>query len=73
MVTRLGFDYNSKLAIFSISESSDVANLPLTDRKGVNEAAGFEDCAPGSFAYLTDGTGGKYVLDGKTNTWKEEV
>jgi hypothetical protein len=72
MITRLGMDYSSKLAIFSISKASDVENLPTATDNGAEEAADFEPVAPGSYAYLTDGSGEKYVLDGDTNTWKAE-
>lgn len=70
MVTLNGIDYNTKTALFSISGTADIANLPTATEKGKNEAASYEACAPGSTALLTDGSFGVYVLDGATNTWK---
>jgi hypothetical protein len=72
MTARVAYDEGTKLAIFSISEAADVANLPLTDKGGSGDAILYEECAAGSKAYLTDGSGGTYVLDGKTNSWKGE-
>ena len=72
MVTRVGFDHSTKLGMFSLSAAADVANLPLTNRAGIDEAELYEACAAGSYAYLTDGSGTKYVLDGETNAWVSE-
>lgn len=70
MVQLNGIDYATNTAVFSISKEADIASLPTTTMPGSNGKETFEPVKAGSFAYLTDGSGKKYVLDGDTDTWK---
>lgn len=74
MVARNGIDYATNTAVFSISKAADLADLPTVtapgrDYKGTN----LEPVAPGSLAYMNDGSGKTYTLDGDTNEWKERL
>ena len=71
MVTRLGFDEDSKLGIFSIGSTDDITNLPTLNTSGKGEAELFEPVCPQSYALLNDGTGDRYVLS-DNNTWVKE-
>ena len=73
MITRLGMDFSSKLAVFSISSAADVTNLPTMSEYGKEDAAQCQPVAPGSKATLDDGSGTKYVLSSSTNTWVQEA
>ena len=72
MATLNGIDYTTNTAVFSVSNDGDMSNLPTTTASGVDhKGTKLSPVAPGSFAYLTDGSSKTYVLDGNTNTWKE--
>ncbi|MBP3855497.1 MAG: hypothetical protein IK990_07810 [Ruminiclostridium sp.] len=71
MVTLNGIDYATNTAVFSISKAADITELPTTSMTGGNSNETFAPVKAGSLAYMTDGTGTKYVLDGDTDEWKE--
>lgn len=72
MITRLGYDFESKLGLFSIGGAADVENLPTMTENGKEDAELYEPVCPGSYALLNDGSGGKYVLS-DADEWVEEV
>lgn len=57
-------------ATFSISNASELDQLPTTTKTGQGNLSTVQTVAPGSAAYLTDGTLDIYILDGDTDTWK---
>lgn len=72
MVARNGIDYATNTAVFSVSKAADLADLPTATTAGRDHRGTvLEPVEPGSLAYMTDGSGKTYVLDGDTNTWKE--
>lgn len=71
MITLNGMDYSTNTALFSASKAADLANLPTTTDPGTVDNSIFPAVKAGSIAYLTDGSGKKYVLDGDTDSWKE--
>ena len=73
MVALNGMDHITNTAIFSISSASDISGLPTTTTAGSWRNETFPPVKAGSWAYLTDGSGKKYVLDGATDTWKENA
>ena len=72
MVQLNGIDHSTNTALFSISSDSDIENLPTTTLEGHNASETFPPVRAGSFAYMTDGSGRKFVLDGESDEWKEE-
>jgi hypothetical protein len=73
MVQLNGMDHSTNTAIFSISAVADISSLPTTTAAGSWGNETFPPVKAGSWAYLTDGSGKKYVLDGATDTWKENA
>lgn len=72
MVQLNGIDHSTNTALLSISSDSDIENLPTTTLEGHNAGETFPPVRAGSFAYMTDGSGRKFVLDGESDEWKEE-
>lgn len=73
MVELNGMDYSTNTAIFSISKAADLADLPTTTAAAVMHNG--EKVGPvkaGSAAYMTDGSGKIYTLDGDTAEWVEK-
>ena len=73
MITQNGYDYDFKTALYSVGSVEEIAQLPTTTADSVVDGKTYKACAAGSYAYLTDGSGKKYVLDGDSDSWKEDA
>ena len=74
MVALNGVDFTTNTSVFSISKAADISDLPTVTTPGrAYNGEVLAPAKPGSLAYMTDGSGKKYWLDGDTNTWTEVV
>lgn len=72
MVTLNGIDFTTNTAVFSVGKAADIADLPTATAAGTDyNGRRLDPTAPGSLAYMTDGSDKTYVLDGDDNEWKE--